>query len=254
MVKPRQIKGCGTAHLPLSEGEHRCVALAAFLAELVTSTDKSGIVFDDPMSSLDQLYFERVARRLVEEAEHRQVVVFTHDLTFLFEVDKQAGELGCLVHYRTVRRKKKRPGHVENDLQLKEKSSGPMVNAIQSDLKEVKGGFDDWPEHRRTTIAKGIISNLREAWKQGIADFCRPVLARCDSYVRPGSLYKLLVLTEEDFKVVSKARSRLSTDLHASPEALNPAEVEHEDLDRKAKLLQSWMADWNQRQKDAAQI
>lgn len=238
----------------LSEGEHRCVALAAFLAELVTSTDKSGIVFDDPMSSLDHLYRERVARRLVEEAEHRQVVVFTHDLTFLFEIDKQASEVGCPVHYRTVRRKKKRPGYVENDLPLKAKSSGPMVNAIQSHLKEIKGGFDDWPEHRRTTTAKGIITNLREAWEQGIADFCRPVLARFDSHVKPGSLYKLLVLTEEDVKVISKARSRLSTDLHASPETLNPAEVEHEDLDREAKLLQGWIADWNQRQKDAAPI
>ena len=69
----------------LSEGEHRCVALAAFLAELVTSRDYSGIVFDDPMSSLDHKYRRRVAKRLVEEAAHRQVIVFTHDLTFLFD-------------------------------------------------------------------------------------------------------------------------------------------------------------------------
>ena len=43
----------------LSEGEHRCVALAAFLAELVTSRDYSGIVFDDPMSPLDHRYRRR---------------------------------------------------------------------------------------------------------------------------------------------------------------------------------------------------
>lgn len=67
----------------LSEGEHRCVALAAFLAELVTSREYSGIVFDDPMSSLDHVYRVRVARRLVEEAQHRQVVVFTHRMTGL---------------------------------------------------------------------------------------------------------------------------------------------------------------------------
>ncbi len=34
----------------LSEGEHRCVALAAFMAELATTENKSGIVFDDPVS------------------------------------------------------------------------------------------------------------------------------------------------------------------------------------------------------------
>ena len=37
----------------LSEGEHRCVALAAFLAELSTIDAQSAIVFDDPVSSLD---------------------------------------------------------------------------------------------------------------------------------------------------------------------------------------------------------
>jgi ABC-type hemin transport system ATPase subunit len=47
-----------------SEGEHRCVALAAFLAELVTSKRYSGIVFDDPMSSLDHIHRKAIAGRL----------------------------------------------------------------------------------------------------------------------------------------------------------------------------------------------
>ena len=84
----------------LSEGEHRCVALAAFLAELVTSRDYSGIVFDDPMSSLDHKYRRRVAKRLVEEAAHRQVIVFTHDLTFLFDLQREAAAQGQSVHYQ----------------------------------------------------------------------------------------------------------------------------------------------------------
>ncbi len=40
----------------LSEGEHRCVALAAFLAELSTIDAQSAIVFDDPVSSLDHQF------------------------------------------------------------------------------------------------------------------------------------------------------------------------------------------------------
>ncbi|WP_347888439.1 AAA family ATPase [Nitrosomonas europaea] len=63
----------------LSEGEHRCVALAAFMAELATTENKSGIVFDDPVSSLDHMHREAVAKRLVAEAAHRQVIVFTHE-------------------------------------------------------------------------------------------------------------------------------------------------------------------------------
>ena len=47
----------------LSEGEHRCGALAAFLAELATTESRSAIVFDDPVSSLDHTHREAVANR-----------------------------------------------------------------------------------------------------------------------------------------------------------------------------------------------
>ena len=74
----------------LSEGEHRCVALAAFFAELAMIEGRSAIVFDDPVSSLDQNYREAVANRLAEEGRHRQTVVFTHDIAFLFCLIKPA--------------------------------------------------------------------------------------------------------------------------------------------------------------------
>src|SRR5690606_36580776 len=37
----------------LSEGEHRCIALATFLSELSLPSHRSSVVFDDPVSSLD---------------------------------------------------------------------------------------------------------------------------------------------------------------------------------------------------------
>ena len=57
----------------LSEGEKTCVALAGFLAELETTNNASGIILDDPVSSLDHHYRLRVARLLVEAAKQRQV-------------------------------------------------------------------------------------------------------------------------------------------------------------------------------------
>ena len=53
----------------VSEGEYQCIALAGFLAELATAPIKSALVFDDPVSSLDHIWREAVARRLVEEAK-----------------------------------------------------------------------------------------------------------------------------------------------------------------------------------------
>ena len=66
----------------LSEGEKTCVAVAGFLAELETTNNGSCIVLVDPVSSLDHHYRLRVARKLVDVAKQRQVIVFTHDIVF----------------------------------------------------------------------------------------------------------------------------------------------------------------------------
>ena len=76
----------------VSEGEQRCLAIASFFAELSTADDRSAIVFDDPVSSLDYRWREGVARRLVEEAKTRQVIVFTHDVVFLLRLKELAEE------------------------------------------------------------------------------------------------------------------------------------------------------------------
>lgn len=67
----------------LSEGEQCVIAIGSFLAELHLANHTGGIVFDDPVSSLDHHWRRNVARRLVEEAKKRQVIVLTHDTVFL---------------------------------------------------------------------------------------------------------------------------------------------------------------------------
>ncbi|WP_174984176.1 AAA family ATPase [Pandoraea commovens] len=74
----------------LSEGEQRAIAIATFLAEVITSGSSSGIVFDDPVSSLDIHRREAIAVRLAKEAKQRQVIVFTHDLAFAWTLSEAA--------------------------------------------------------------------------------------------------------------------------------------------------------------------
>ena len=234
-----------------SEGEHRCVALAAFLAELFISKQYSGIVFDDPMSSLDHIHRKAVAARLIEEAKHRQVIVFTHDLTFLFELRREAEAKGRPVHYQTVCRKQSRPGHVEGELPMKAKSAQQLAHSLRSELKEAKQQFDSWADAKRTILSKGVIEQLREAWDQGIADFIFPVLGRFDNSVKGTSLFKLAVMDEEDVRTVTAARSRLSEELHTSSETLNPETVSHADLLAEVVKLENWLVSVAQRQREA---
>lgn len=232
-----------------SEGEHRCVALAAFLAELVTAQRYSGIVFDDPMSSLDHTHRNAVASRLVEEAEHRQVIVFTHDLVFLYELRREAEKANRSIVFRNVRRKQNKPGYVENELPDKAKSGLEMCNGIRSAIKSVKPTFDNLPDMQKTTFCKGIIGQLRDSWEQAISEYIRPVLERFDNKVKPTSIYKLGILTEEDVKSVMSAQAHLSEDLHSSAQALNPEDISLDDLLTEVKVLEDWLQSIRDRQK-----
>jgi len=234
-----------------SEGEHRCVALAAFLAELVTAQRYSGIVFDDPMSSLDHIHRGAVASRLVEEAEHRQVVVFTHDIVFLYELRREAEKANRPVAFRNVRRQQEKPGYIENELPDKAKSGLDMCNALRSSLKAEKSGFDNLTDTQRTIFCKGTIGQLRDAWEQAISDYIRPVLERFNNKVKPTSIFKLSILTDEDVKQVMAAQSRLSEDLHSSAQALNPEAVSLDDLRNEVKALEDWLQSIRDRQKNA---
>jgi hypothetical protein len=232
----------------------RCVALAAFLAELVTSKRHSGIVFDDPMSSLDHTHRRAIAARLVEEAAHRQVIVFTHDLAFLFELRREAEALsakglGKENQYQTIRRRESAPGYVEGDLPNKAKSALGLANALRSEIKGAKGQFEQWNDTARSIFCKGVIEQLREAWDQGIADFIFPVLGRFENSIKGNSLCKLVVLDADDVKTVTAARGRLSEGLHASAETLNPATVARADLVAEVGKLETWLHSILARQK-----
>ncbi|MCY4418266.1 MAG: AAA family ATPase, partial [Cytophagales bacterium] len=78
----------------LSEGEQRIIALALFLAEMhMGGSKKTPFIFDDPVSSLDAAYQERIAKRLVDLANRdRQVIVFTHRYPFLLVLNQKANK------------------------------------------------------------------------------------------------------------------------------------------------------------------
>ncbi|MFD2164353.1 AAA family ATPase [Paradesertivirga mongoliensis] len=67
----------------LSEGEQKVVALSNFFAECTIDGRKNSIIFDDPVTSLDMDYRDLIATKIVELSQDRQIVVLTHDLSFL---------------------------------------------------------------------------------------------------------------------------------------------------------------------------
>lgn len=93
------VKGKQTLDKVLSDGERRVVALAAFLADLTEKPNNAPFIFDDPISSLDQTWEENTIDRLVQLTETRQVIVFTHRLSFMGLLSEKSDNM-TYIHIR----------------------------------------------------------------------------------------------------------------------------------------------------------
>lgn len=65
----------------LSEGEQKATALALFLSEIALSQNKSTIILDDPVNSLDHRMMQSLADLLMNV--ENQLIIFTHNKMFL---------------------------------------------------------------------------------------------------------------------------------------------------------------------------
>ena len=150
----------------LSEGEHCVVAVAGFFAELKVGNHECPITFDDPVCSLDHNYRDRIAKRLVEEAKSRQVIVFTHDIAFLIELESKATETNGVVNFsaRTVCRVSDSVGKCIEDRPWHTMLVKDRVAYLRQELERFKGFYEtNQAEYNRE--AAGLYALLRETWE-----------------------------------------------------------------------------------------
>jgi hypothetical protein len=149
----------------LSGGEKRLIALADFLAEVSTNKRSQGIILDDPMTSLDSKWQEKVADLLIEESRTRQVIVFTHNLRFLGDLISSSEKKNLEeVSFSWIRRgSDDRPGYVENN-------SSPSTEEGQSSGQEVQKCIDELksatlsPRETRRRLISGY-NELRKSYE-----------------------------------------------------------------------------------------
>ncbi|MEQ9452753.1 MAG: AAA family ATPase [Pseudomonadales bacterium] len=243
----------------LSEGEFRCVALASFMAELATNDSESGIIFDDPVSSLDHLHREAIAKRLAEEGKCRQVVVFTHDLPFLFllrnactQVEDPAEKTEIAL--RHIQKRQSTPGHCRNEPPEKAQSASGRLNSMRSHLSNTRIKYDQDPDGTDWLItARGLIDSLRQTWETAVEDAISPVLRTFSSRVNTKGFARLSAITQEDAEIMRKHYGQCSVLLHKASDALNPVAPSPEAIEDEMDALESWLTSVSQRQ-DAIKV
>lgn len=147
----------------LSEGEQRAIAIAAFLAEVKLGKGKGGIVFDDPVSSLDHARRERVARRIAAEAQERQVVVFTHDIFFLNVLMFEANALGLAPKALTLNQTPEGFGVAEETLPFAGANVSQRVGMLRNKQVECARRFKAGDQAGYRLLARDLYNDLRMA-------------------------------------------------------------------------------------------
>ncbi|WP_415882277.1 AAA family ATPase [Neptuniibacter sp. QD34_54] len=210
----------------LSEGEQRAIALGAFLAELKISDHKCGVIFDDPVSSLDHVRRSRVARRFSNEAKMRQVIVFTHDAVFLSDLRKMCEESNVDCSFRYLEQVQGDFGNVSEGLPWVHKSYGDRLNSIELELKELEK--DGWPEYPSDSLTRKIIAqynDLRATIEKCVEEVALGrTVQRFDSYIRVNNLHKAVSLEKPDVDEIS----RLTNKCHDLVDAHDPSSARND--------------------------
>lgn len=215
----------------LSEGEQRVTAIAGFFADLAESGDQSALVFDDPVSSLDQEYRVKVAQRLLVEAEQRQVLVFTHDFSFvqyLYEEESirnkkrfAAGvEVAPDIEYRHIARTPAGAGSVTDAEVWRHVSTKERIGRLKSRHQAAAVLYRNKELIAYEKEARDIIGALRETWEVFVEqELLNGVVKRHERSVQTQRLVKLTDLTDMDVAHVDlgmSIESRYMTG-HAAP-------------------------------------
>lgn len=228
----------------LSEGEHRCVALAAFLSELSTLDTPSGIVFDDPVSSLDHIHRDRVAERLAIESLNRQVVVFTHDIAFLVLLEEACRETrdhaAVPIAYRVVSRGANAAGFCNTEPPANVLPIDKVVTQMRRHLGNVRIHHDRGDQANWRREVRSFSEQLREAWERAVEDVVSPVIKRLAKKVQTDGLIRLTVLQEQDCHDMRDAYGRCSQLLHSQPGELNPRLPSPDQIENEIAALESW--------------
>jgi uncharacterized protein YeeX (DUF496 family) len=173
----------------LSEGEQRALAISSFFAELELANHKGAIVLDDPVCSLDHYRREYVARRIIKEAKHRQVIVFTHDTIFLAELQNEMNhqKVNCLIHHLEWIDGK--AGYVQNGLPWEHKGYKERLDLLKKIHKRIEKKWQPYPNSKQRIEIEDAYNKLRATIERVIEDIVfNDVIKRYREHVKVGKL------------------------------------------------------------------
>jgi energy-coupling factor transporter ATP-binding protein EcfA2 len=236
----------------LSEGEQRLVSIAAFLADLTGREGTTPFIFDDPISSLDQDFEEAVAQRLVDLSSDRQVIVFTHRLSLLFELESRL-EKAKPVHEAKVLAVARQPwgaGEPQGPPMPAQKPKVALNTLLNNRLDAAKKRLDQEGYDAYYIEAKAICSDLRITIERLIEnDLLSGVVERFKRPISTMKLPHLQAIAPEDCQALDSMMSKYSRYEHPQPSDAPIALPEIDEIKADLESLIKWLGDFNTKKK-----
>jgi energy-coupling factor transporter ATP-binding protein EcfA2 len=199
-------------HEIASEGEQKCFALASVLAELKADNRRSGVIFDDPVNSLDHKWRQKIARRLIQESTQRQVIIFTHEIIFLKLLLEEA-ELtdNPNIQISSLDRSLKNSGIVRNSLPWDALPTSKRITQLEVMLRQLKK-TELVSEIEYNNSAGSFYGYLREAWERLVEEkLLNKVVERFGRAIQTNRLKRLQDICDNDIEIIENAMSKCST-------------------------------------------
>jgi energy-coupling factor transporter ATP-binding protein EcfA2 len=233
----------------LSEGEFRIVSLAGFLADVEGSSDDTPFIFDDPISSLDQLYEEATIKRIARLSLSRQVIIFTHRLSFLTLLEEAASDLGIEYDVTWLRSESwgtGEPGETPVFAKKPDKALNLLLNERLSRARKIL------EEHGRIEydlLAKGICSDFRILIERLIEnDLLSDVVQRFRRSVNTmGKIHKLAHISVDDCKMFEEFMTKYSTYEHSQSYETPVMLPEPDELKEDMETIKNWLKEFKTR-------
>lgn len=233
-----------------SEGEQKCIALAGFMAELIVDNRKSAIVFDDPVNSLDHLWREKFANRIVEESNARQVVILTHDLPFLKMLERIADKHQMPISISAIRRHGKQAGYPTDEPPWGTLSTKARIGKLKNDLPRIKKQYVAPDQEPYVQAVNSFYDQMRKTWERLVEEWLfNGVIERFELGIQTQRLDKIDNIDANDSKVISDEMSKCSAYVHDTASALGINLPDYAELENDLKILEDYFSELKKRRK-----
>lgn len=239
----------------LSEGERRIISLAAFLADVADKPQAAPFIFDDPISSLDQDYEWKVAWRLAQLANDRQVIVFTHRLSLfgtMEDVAKKISDKWKKHHFRQMciefcGGKAGNPAHQSTWDANNKQSNNILLDRLNAAKKIGENGGGD--TYRQ--LVQGICSDFRKLLERTVEDdLLNEVVKRHRRSVTTGGrLGALSEISQSDCMLIDNLMTKYSFPEHSQSREAPIYLPEEAEIRLDLEDLKRWRTGFSEKKK-----